>query len=724
MLFPVDVLDQIGAALDEYFVHPIIAQRQLQSVPFRQAISKANIIGAPDRPIALVRSDDTVYLLGKTSALLTSPFIRELGLTDNKRVLLSASRDFELLQAPLRDALRRRLEVPVIVLVNLFHPDMYPTPRLTLGISYIASYLRERNSADVVLFDCQFPMSIPTLVANIKRTCAKIVGLSVNFGQLNLLDKFMDALYREMENGNLPVVALGNIVPSMSAPNLLERYPNAIICQRDGEAMMDGLARHFHDRAEWQAIPGAVFRSASSNEIIRTQPQIVEMNTLPPPAFDLAAETLDRRGVITGEFSRGCHYNICSFCSRTHKASSWRGMYHAGFTRHLQAYTRLFSNLGYSPYIFFADEEFIGAETDGFDQHGRVSQFLHSVKGLSGPIRFDAATRTDQAFADAHDDAWHQQRGKMFQSLVDVGLKRLFVGVESGSNGQLLRYNKGTDVDGNVSALRYLSMLGIKLRFGFITFDPLMSAEELCENVEFLTRTDVVLPEADADIDQIFAFVRSHHGEDVAHLSGPFVFEEVSYVASPLEVLLKSRYLAEARKTDPRLLSPNIDVGFARVEFQYRNPLIQTTSNLCQRWINYCFPIVYTLKGLQKTSDGPLATTLGKAIRSYRAVTYYLLRSLVSSFGLTDSERAAKWEQKIPTPINITSLRCHSVCTTEQVTESGELILSQYVEYFRNGLHLLDSELRLSAASLNSWHSTYSKWLMEGDVPPRSVREK
>src|SRR5215472_8252784 len=99
-----------------------------------------------------------------------------------------------------------------------------------------------------------------------------------------------------------------------------------------------------------------------------------------------------------------------------------------------------------------------------------------------------------------------------------------------------------------VSAIRYLSSLGIQLRFGFIFFDPLMSVKDLIENIEFLGRTDIILRAVPGTpVEEIFSLVSSNHQKSMPQMNGRAVYEEVSYMVSPLEVLAKSRYLFDLR---------------------------------------------------------------------------------------------------------------------------------------------------------------------------------
>lgn len=56
------------------------------------------------------------------------------------------------------------------------------------------------------------------------------------------------------------------------------------------------------------------------------------------------------------------------------------------------------------------------------------------------------------------------------------------------------RFGKGTTIQQNILALRILTALGIKIRIGFIMFDPLMKdISELKENLDFLARTDAIM---------------------------------------------------------------------------------------------------------------------------------------------------------------------------------------------------------------------------------------
>src|SRR5262249_17525068 len=148
---------------------------------------------------------------------------------------------------------------------------------------------------------------------------------------------------------------------------------------------------------------------------------------------------------------------------------------------------------------------------------------------------------------------------------------------------------------------------------------------DLIENIEFLGRTDIVLPaRLHASVEEVFSFVSANHRQVMQYPSKRAVYDDVSYMVSPLEVLSKSRYLFELRQQAPQLMDEQIDVGFARYRTTYAIPEIGNICMGCQRWVNYCFPIIYATKGLQKVSEGEERKILSQAIRGHRYLSYML----------------------------------------------------------------------------------------------------
>jgi radical SAM superfamily enzyme YgiQ (UPF0313 family) len=93
-----------------------------------------------------------------------------------------------------------------------------------------------------------------------------------------------------------------------------------VIVRGEGEWTFVELLRHIYDRGRWQAIRGLAFRGNDGKPIV-TPPRLLidDLDTLPPPAFDLIDMSRYGRGsrnhprLTSIEHSRGC-IDACGFC--------------------------------------------------------------------------------------------------------------------------------------------------------------------------------------------------------------------------------------------------------------------------------------------------------------------------------------------------------------------------------------------------------------------------
>jgi len=728
-----DVWAEIAPVLERPWETPATLSRMILAIlqsslyweegEFRQI----DVAGAPDQHILCLTTHKSLILcsLQKHGELFKHPFVRELAeewkAHFETHALIPGG---NCLITPLSEDLSQRLKLPSVVLVSLFHSEMYPVTRLTLGIAYIASYLRLHHLARVQMIDCQFGIGVDEVLISVQQSRPDILGISVNFGQFDLMERLLDRIYDPEMKSEPPVVILGNILPAMCFREILMAYPEVMICRKEGELAVAALSKYVRDRSNWHRIPGVYYRGNQGN-LIATPPSYLPMEHLPTPALDLVPELFERDGVITAEFSRGCQYNQCSFCPRTHKGSIWRTVPVTSMLRQWEIFMQTFRQFQRTPHVFLADEDFVGIE-DGNAATRRITDFIDGVQERGLSITFDASCRADQIFREDRDHVWHLERGNLFKRCIEGGLSRLFLGVESGASAQLLRYNKGSTVEEMISAIRYLSLLGVQLRFGFIFFDPLMSVQDLIENIEFLGRTDIILPAwPQAPVEEIFSLVSSNHQQVIQYPSRQAVYEDVSYMLSPLEVLSKSRYLFDLRQQASQLMNGQMDVTFARYPTTYAIPEIGIICMACQRWVNYCFPIIYAAKGLQKVSAGEERKILHQAITGHRHLGYQLIRSLAQTFSLVDTPTLQRWEQMHP-GINGNATLC---ATAQQLVQAGyvdegiDKILSWYEEQIRCLMERVNTHTSaLSASKRQIWQNTYYWWTTESLTATETVR--
>ncbi|MBL8080301.1 MAG: hypothetical protein JNM55_20190 [Anaerolineales bacterium] len=647
-------------------------------------IFELNLAGAPNTPFFYICDPEYLIILNPKPASAAQAFIFELINIHKAQFNYVETSSATFFIASLSDNLKKRLELPDVLLVNLFHPEMYPTARFTLGVSSIASYLRHTNRAKVTIIDCQFGKSVSDVIKYIHTACPSIIGASVNFGQFDLAEQLINEIYREKNHSYDPILVLGNILPALCFTEVLEKYPKVIVCYREGENTLAELCLKYRTPEQWETIPNIYYKD-KNEKLIRTQSAFVSLDTLPPPAFDTAIELIKHDGVFTAEFSRGCQYNICSFCPRTHKGNAWRSLPLPSMVQQIELFHQLSRQFNKKPHIFFADEEFVGPDNNG-EALVRLNSLMDRLQAINVHISFDLSCRADQIYDEQKDDEWNIARGYLFRRWVNNGLSRLFVGIESGADHQLGRYQKGYTAKSVASAIRYFSLLGVKLRFGFIFFDPLMTIQDICDNIDFLGRTDIVLKRDEfSTIEDVYKFVKQNHGKNVEVTSSESVYENVSYMLSPLEIFPKSNYLLSLKRHNPELIVNELDMSFARVPTHYIVPEIEVLSQACQIWINFCFPIVYTLKGLQKTSQGEFKSSLTDIIKRHRQISFALLKSLVQSLNLVDLSTIKKWSSlhRVPSEINGAIESIHDSMVKGTENENINYVLTAYADLFK-----------------------------------------
>gem|GEM_PF-4342363 len=184
----------------------------------------------------------------------------------------------------------------------------------------------------------------------------------------------------------------------------------------------------------------------------------------------------------------------------------------------------------------------------------------------------------------------------------------------------------------------------------------------------------------------------------------------VTYPIWRLHVLLKSKYLTAVRRNRPELVGQHTDLGFARVSCEFAEPVIGLIARTCQRWINTCFPIVYTLKGMCKARKGPGASVLEEGVLSYRALTFHLLRSLTIELGLATPDVAARWRTEIPTPSALPSLSNRPQTCLTQAEQLSETIFREYLQTYRASLVAIDERIRIALGNEETWQKVYRTW--------------
>jgi radical SAM superfamily enzyme YgiQ (UPF0313 family) len=228
-----------------------------------------------------------------------------------------------------------------------------------------------------------------------------------------------------------------------------------------------------------QDVPGVVTRTVDPAKIRRNSPLVAHRDfsgSAPPKRyfFDLPEAERNPYGYVAAiEASRGC-YAKCTFCyirtkERVYGEYGWVGRSPAQVVDEMYDLYRRYSARQFS----FIDPQFFGPGSGG--QEWAVSLATLILERGMDDISFSIYARAND------------MRRPSLEALKAAGLYAVFIGVESFSDAVLKRYRKGVTVERNISAIKLLMDLNIRLRMGFVSFDHYTTIDELLENAAGLT---------------------------------------------------------------------------------------------------------------------------------------------------------------------------------------------------------------------------------------------
>ncbi|HKH46184.1 MAG TPA: radical SAM protein [Thermoanaerobaculia bacterium] len=501
-----------------------------------------------------------------------------------------------------------RLTRPRVLLVALCHPEVFPLPRFPLGISDLARAIRLRFQGQVALADMQLGWTIPDLVRRVEADRPDVIGISATFGQYDLLECLADQV---AEHASRALLVFGGSLCALNAARLLGRYPDALVAHGAGEVTMQDVVESWHGDRKLADVRGIHAKGPQNG---------LSPNVL--PELDLLEETLDNRGVMQLESSRGCTH-ACSFCPRGHKGV-WVGEDADEMDVILGAVGDLFAaRPEMARKIFLVDEEFVGRDRQGEGLH-RALQVARKL--WSHGFRWETSSRVDQVYRPDRGRAWHVERMRFWTRLREQGMDRCLFGLESGVDSILERFNKKTTARQNALAIRLLSACGIPIRCTYITFDPLMSLSELAESYQFQGRKDLLLlPQFSMPFEALFEAIQDDEFA-AENAQGAPLSTSISYMLVSMECLLGSPYL---RKVEEAGLARDEMPAMGRRNAVFRDPLIGLMSDCAQRWIDRNFSFDYALKSLEKITAGQERAALRRARALLKDYSYRLLGKLL-----------------------------------------------------------------------------------------------
>lgn len=554
-------------------------------------------------------------------------------------------------------------QVVSTLLVNLRADDYpvrtAPTALVTLGASARAA-LGDRIRLNY--FDRQIE-DLAALDRMLRRRSPQLVGLSGQFGTRADLDASVATI---REASPAAVIVVGNVTGTYAVDAVLADHPDVVCCVGRGEETLVRILENLAAGSDW-AHPNIVPNVAFVDRIGRTMQS--EARAVPSELVCggdwsgyFAAYPHELYEEVWVEASRGCPQKRggigCTYCAILPDAGSrdWA-------PRPLDVVVedlRQLVGVGVR-HLRFADEEFMA------HRPAHALEFADAVAGLwreldaaSQPLpTFDVAMRVDDV-ARAHpgqsrirpmvvgDRTLHispnELRRHALERMKALGLRQIYLGVESGSAAQLKRMRKAATPEGNELAIATLRDLGIQAACGWIMFDPFLDgAADLVENCAFIERNRL-LPSS---------------------LTDDFVTNPVNR----MRVLAGTPLLAQVR--DLGLLG-DVQPDGVEYEFRYADPRIAALIAAIEGWEEGCDrPGLYELKNAvahQALSRGH-ETDRARIFFELKALDFAVCRSLVAQ--LARSTNANRMAQVFEIPDELQLRRQHLLEPLRPATTMG-----------------------------------------------------
>jgi anaerobic magnesium-protoporphyrin IX monomethyl ester cyclase len=340
-----------------------------------------------------------------------------------------------------------------------------------LGLAYLLACLCQ-EAWDVTLLDAYLEgLTISeTLTRLSQETAPCFVGITVISRKAFLSTLSIIEWIQQTWPGTN--IILGGYYATFWTTQVLEDAPEGVIVVRgEGEATLLQLSEHLFNHKDCSDVLGISFRQDNRIHHSPARPLIANLDNLPFPARPTLDLLLQKGGYPSVYSSRGCYFQ-CSFCQvcqfyRQQPGSVYRARSPSNILTEMLEVVKSSrqNNIG------FVDDEFIGSGKKGIQ---RTLAFCDALEAAQTQVVFGIQCRADSIERD------------LFLRLKTVGLKHVYVGIESVSSRQLKLFNKNVVKDQNRRALEILDELNIEYNIGLILYDPYSQLEEIADTARFL----------------------------------------------------------------------------------------------------------------------------------------------------------------------------------------------------------------------------------------------
>ena len=337
-----------------------------------------------------------------------------------------------------------------------------------LTVRYLRGAL-EAAGHEVTQFAFNGECDLGALADRLGESRAPLLGMSLVF--TSRAREFARLASRARERGYDGHITVGGHFAAFNAEALLRDVP-AIdsVVTGEGELILAALATKLDDLPGvaglvWRADDGAIVHNPAS-------PKPSDLDVLPRPTRRRPFDRYLGLPLANMLGSRGCAHG-CSFCSIAawHRMCGGARLRLRGPERVAEEMADLFAE-GVRIFNFHDDNFVLDNRRLMFDRIDRMRRTLKR-RGV-GRIAFSMKARPDEI-----------DRG-LLEPLVEMGLFRVFLGIEAGTAQALVQLGRGQLLEDNERALALMGELGLHASFNLLLWNPGSTLEDVSLNVDWL----------------------------------------------------------------------------------------------------------------------------------------------------------------------------------------------------------------------------------------------
>ncbi len=344
-----------------------------------------------------------------------------------------------------------------------------------LALRYLASAL-EPAGHQVAFAAFGHWNDLPRVVSEVQQYAPDFIGMSMTF---QYRAKEFGALAGALrDSGYAGHITVGGHFPTFAYEEVLKSFP-AIdsVVRHEGERTLPELCKAIESKqTQLSDIQGLVFR-ANDGAIVcnASRPLIEDLDSLPfPKRFgDPQLHLGIPAAFMVG--SRGC-YGHCTFCCiHAYLKSAGGPKYRMRSPENIaDEMAELRRGRGARMFVFHDDDFFT---RDHVHDLGRITALRDALKARGvNDIAVVVKARPD----DVED--------RVFSVLQEIGLLRVYLGIEAGSTQGLRVLGRGVNLAENHRALEFLKSRDVYTCYNMLVFDPESTLESLRQSFGFVKR--------------------------------------------------------------------------------------------------------------------------------------------------------------------------------------------------------------------------------------------